>query len=304
MFAWPCRYVQLHAGIREAHPAELDHAPRDLRVLAVVDQREMDRVQRAVRARRADRERELAQAALEQPQVGPIGDDADLQRGRQHGVRERARADRKEGNAGRTSKNRRMRRDRRLSCRPRARVHCLRLHRAPIPMQNRASAASTIVRMTASLPATTRARSSPSRTRCSRSPACAATSRAMSPRSSSTAICSDTRRTASRCSPGYLAEIEKGAMAEDGRADGRPARGPRRRRGTASGCPDRGSRCARSMPRPTMARRPGTGTVVIRRSHHIACLAAYLKRATERGLMALVYVLRSGDEERRAVRRP
>ena len=29
----------------------------------------------------------------------------------------------------------------------------------------------------------------------------------------------------------------------------------------------------------------GTGTVVIRRSHHIACLAAYLKRATDRGLM-------------------
>lgn len=32
----------------------------------------------------------------------------------------------------------------------------------------------------------------------------------------------------------------------------------------------------------------GTGTVVIRRSHHIACLAAYLKRATDRGLMMVL----------------
>ncbi len=38
-----------------------------------------------------------------------------------------------------------------------------------------------------------------------------------------------------------------------------------------------------------MAAAQGTGTVVIRRSHHIACLAAYLKRATDRGAMALVY---------------
>jgi L-lactate dehydrogenase len=38
-----------------------------------------------------------------------------------------------------------------------------------------------------------------------------------------------------------------------------------------------------------MASREGTGTVVIRRSHHIACLAAYLKHATDRGVMALVY---------------
>ena len=36
------------------------------------------------------------------------------------------------------------------------------------------------------------------------------------------------------------------------------------------------------------ARRCGTGTVVIRRSHHIACLAAYLSRATERGFVLLL----------------
>ena len=38
-----------------------------------------------------------------------------------------------------------------------------------------------------------------------------------------------------------------------------------------------------------MAAAHGTGTVVIRRSHHIACLAAYLMRATDRGAMALIY---------------
>ncbi len=37
-----------------------------------------------------------------------------------------------------------------------------------------------------------------------------------------------------------------------------------------------------------MARMHGTGAVSIRRSHHIACLAAYLKRATDRGLMMIL----------------
>lgn len=36
------------------------------------------------------------------------------------------------------------------------------------------------------------------------------------------------------------------------------------------------------------AAKNGTCTVVIRRSHHIACLAAYLKRATDRGLMVVL----------------
>jgi len=37
-----------------------------------------------------------------------------------------------------------------------------------------------------------------------------------------------------------------------------------------------------------MARDSGTGTVVVRRSHHIACLAAYLTRATDAGLIAVI----------------
>jgi L-lactate dehydrogenase len=37
-----------------------------------------------------------------------------------------------------------------------------------------------------------------------------------------------------------------------------------------------------------MARECGTGTVVVRRSHHIACLAAYLPRMTGQGLVAII----------------
>jgi LDH2 family malate/lactate/ureidoglycolate dehydrogenase len=37
-----------------------------------------------------------------------------------------------------------------------------------------------------------------------------------------------------------------------------------------------------------MASMHGTGTVVIRRSHHIGCLASYAKRAAERGVMTIV----------------
>jgi L-lactate dehydrogenase len=85
----------------------------------------------------------------------------------------------------------------------------------------------------------------------------------------------------------YLAEIEKGAMTKTGEPlvvnarpaaqtwDGRRLPGPwltLRALDTAA----------------TMATTCGTGTVVIRRSHHIACLAAYLLRATERGLIGIV----------------
>ena len=63
----------------------LEHALRDRRVLAVVDQRQVHGFERARGARRSDRELELAQHALENPQIRAIGDDADLQGGRQHG---------------------------------------------------------------------------------------------------------------------------------------------------------------------------------------------------------------------------
>ena len=85
----------------------------------------------------------------------------------------------------------------------------------------------------------------------------------------------------------YLGEIGKGAMAKSGEPrvvsarpavqtwDGGRLPGPWLTvRALESAC--------------VMAHDCGTGTVVVRRSHHIACLAAYLTRATDRGLMAIV----------------
>ena len=85
----------------------------------------------------------------------------------------------------------------------------------------------------------------------------------------------------------YLAEIEKGSMTKSGEPTVVNAR-------SASETWD-----GQRLPGPwltlraldhaaTMAATHGTGTVVIRRSHHIACLAVYLLRATERGLVAIV----------------
>jgi LDH2 family malate/lactate/ureidoglycolate dehydrogenase len=83
---------------------------------------------------------------------------------------------------------------------------------------------------------------------------------------------------------GYLGEIERGGMARSGSHDVVNARG-------AAALWD-----GRRLPGPwlvirameaaaAMARTHGTGTVVIRRSHHIACLAAYLRQATEQGFV-------------------
>jgi L-lactate dehydrogenase len=85
----------------------------------------------------------------------------------------------------------------------------------------------------------------------------------------------------------YLTEIEQGKMAKSGSPDVISERAAAQ---TWDG---------RRLPGPwltlraldaaaAMADAHGTGTVVIRRSHHIACLAVYLIRATERGLIALV----------------
>jgi L-lactate dehydrogenase len=86
---------------------------------------------------------------------------------------------------------------------------------------------------------------------------------------------------------GYLGELEKGTML----GAGEPA--------VVSARPAAQAWDGRRLPGPwltlraldaamAMAATHGTGTVTIRRSHHIACLAAYLMRATERGLIAII----------------
>ena len=87
--------------------------------------------------------------------------------------------------------------------------------------------------------------------------------------------------------PGYLAELERGTMLGSGEPsviskraavetwDGRRLPGP--------------WLVLRAIDRAVaMARECGSGSVAIRRSHHIACLAAFLTRATDQGMMVLV----------------
>jgi L-lactate dehydrogenase len=85
----------------------------------------------------------------------------------------------------------------------------------------------------------------------------------------------------------YLAEIEKGSMALEG--------GPE----VLSSRPAAQLWDGRRLPGPWLvlqaleqaarqARTEGTGTVVIRRSHHIGCLASYHRRAAEQGLVLLL----------------
>lgn len=85
----------------------------------------------------------------------------------------------------------------------------------------------------------------------------------------------------------YLAELESGSMAKDG--------GP----AVLADAPAAITWDGRRLPGPWLvlkameiatqrAATQGTCTVVIRRSHHIACLAAFLKRATDQGLMMVL----------------
>lgn len=85
----------------------------------------------------------------------------------------------------------------------------------------------------------------------------------------------------------YLAELESGSMTREGEPevvadapaaltwDGRRLPGPWLVLRAMDAATERAKRC-------------GTGTVVIRRSHHIACLAAYHERATRQGLLMLL----------------
>jgi L-lactate dehydrogenase len=85
----------------------------------------------------------------------------------------------------------------------------------------------------------------------------------------------------------YLGEIEKGAMKKAGEPVVVNAR-PAAQTWDGNRLPGPWLTLRALDTAATMAATHGTGTVVIRRSHHIACLAAYLLRATERGLVAIV----------------
>jgi L-lactate dehydrogenase len=85
----------------------------------------------------------------------------------------------------------------------------------------------------------------------------------------------------------YLAELGSGAMTKDGEPE------------VLNDMPAAVTWDGRRLPGPWLvlkamalaaerAKHSGTGTVVIRRSHHIACLAAYLKRATDSGLLMVL----------------
>jgi LDH2 family malate/lactate/ureidoglycolate dehydrogenase len=88
--------------------------------------------------------------------------------------------------------------------------------------------------------------------------------------------------------PGYLAELDKGTMAKSGEPtvlNGRPAA----QTWDGGRLPGPWLTLRAFDAAATMADTYGTGTIVIRRAHHIACLAAYLKRMTDRHLMAAVF---------------
>lgn len=87
--------------------------------------------------------------------------------------------------------------------------------------------------------------------------------------------------------PGYLKEIAEGRMAKDG-APTELASRPASKTWDGHRLPGPWLTLRALDAAIAMAATQGTGTVVIRRSHHIACLAAYLKRATDRGLMILL----------------
>ena len=81
----------------------------------------------------------------------------------------------------------------------------------------------------------------------------------------------------------YLDELAAGTHGAAGRAGGDPRHAVPASPGTAGACPASGSPPPRSMLALERAATYGTVTVVIRRSHHIACLGAFLTRATDRG---------------------
>jgi len=87
--------------------------------------------------------------------------------------------------------------------------------------------------------------------------------------------------------PAYLGELARGTMSQAGEPSVLHAR-PAAQTWDGQRLPGPWTTMKAVDTAVTMAETQGTGTVVIRRSHHIACLAAYLKRATDRGFALLL----------------
>jgi L-lactate dehydrogenase len=87
--------------------------------------------------------------------------------------------------------------------------------------------------------------------------------------------------------PGYLGELDSGGMVKSGAPSIVTAR-PAAQTWDGGRLPGPWLTLRALEVATVMAREYGTGSVAIRRSHHIACLAAYLKRATDAGLMAII----------------
>ena len=178
-------------------------------------------------ARRADRERELAQRALEQREVGPVGDDADLERRRQHGCGRPYNG----ATAYCARRGYRRRGQETVMSHPPSTF-------AVVPLGPRhADARRSRCRRAATTPP-----------RCARSRRVAAAHRrarrhrrATSPRCWSTATCSGHTTHGLALLRRISTEIEQGRDGEGGRARRRQRAHRPRRRGTGSGCPVRGS---------------------------------------------------------------
>ena len=85
----------------------------------------------------------------------------------------------------------------------------------------------------------------------------------------------------------YLGELEKGTMTATGEPRVQNAR-PAAELWDGGRLPGPWLTMRAMDATMAMARTHGSGTVVIRRSHHIACLAAYLLHATEQGMVGIV----------------
>ncbi len=85
----------------------------------------------------------------------------------------------------------------------------------------------------------------------------------------------------------YLGEVEKGTMTADGGPQVINAR-PAAELWDGGRLPGPWLALRAMDTAMAMARAHGTGSVVVRRSHHIACLAAYLLHATNQGMLGIV----------------